>query len=69
LYLVSLNEDLIPDNTWKPKGYNPAKIKVQDGEEVVTGTRMPKNANDTASGFTELENVFDNFKRAFPDLY
>jgi hypothetical protein len=69
LYLVSLNEDLIPDNIWKPKGFNPAKVKVQDGEKVVTGTRMPKNENDTASGFKELENIFDDFKRAFPELY
>jgi hypothetical protein len=30
---------------------------------------MPKNADDTASGFTEIENVFDDFKRAFPELY
>jgi hypothetical protein len=69
LYLVSLNEDLIPDNIWKPKGYNPAKIKVQDGEEVVIGTKMPKNADDTASGFTGLENIFEDFKKAFPELY
>jgi hypothetical protein len=69
LYLVSLNEDLIPDNIWMPRGYNPAKIKVQDGEEVAIGTRMPRNANDTASGFTELENIFEEFKKAFPELY
>jgi hypothetical protein len=30
---------------------------------------MPKNAHDTASGFTKLENIFDDFKRAFPELY
>jgi hypothetical protein len=69
LYLVSLNEDLIPDNIWKPKGYNPAKIKVRNGKEVVIGTRMPKNAGDTASGFTGLENIFEDFKKAFPELY
>jgi len=69
LYLVSLNKDFIPDNIWKPKGYNPTKIKVQDGEEVVIGTRMPKNANDTTSGFTELENIFEDFKKTFPELY
>jgi len=69
LYLVSLNENLIPDNIWKPKGYNPAKIKVQDSEEVVIGTKMPKNADDAASGFTELENIFDDFKKTFPELY
>jgi hypothetical protein len=69
LYLVSLDEHLIPDNVWKPKGYNQAKIKVRDGEEVVIGTRMPKNENDTASGFTELENIFEDFRRAFPELY
>jgi len=69
LYLVSLNTDLIPDNIWKPKGYSPTKIKVQDGEEVVIGTRMPKNVNDTASGFTGLENIFEDFKKAFPELY
>jgi len=69
LYLVSLNEDLIPDNIWKPKGYNPAKIKVQDGEEVVTGTRMPKDENDSGSGFTGLENIFEDFKQTFPELY
>ena len=69
LYLVSLNEDLIPDNIWKPKGFNPAKVKSQDSEEVVTGTRMPKDENDTASGFTGLENIFDDFKKTFPELY
>jgi len=68
-YLVSLNENLIPDNIWKPNGYNSAKIKLQDGEEVVIGTRMPKDANDTASGFTGLENIFEDFKKAFPELY
>ena len=69
LYLVSLNEELIPDNIWKPKGYNPAKIKVQDGDEAVIGTKMPKDKNDTASGFIELENIFVDFKKAFPELY
>jgi len=69
LYLVSLNEDLIPDNIWKPKGFDKAKIKTRSGEQVVIGTRMPKNANDTASGFTELENIFDDFKKSFPELY
>jgi hypothetical protein len=68
LYLVSLNKDLIPDNIWKPKGFNPVKLKVRDGEEVVTG-RMPKNTNDTASGFTGLENIFGDFKATFPELY
>ena len=69
LYLVSLNEDLIPDNIWKPKGYDKAKVKTRNGEKVVIGTRMPKNVDDTASGFTELENIFDDFKKAFPELY
>jgi hypothetical protein len=69
LYLVSLNEDLIPDNIWKPKSFNPAKIKSLDGEKEVTGTRMPKDENDTASGFTGLENIFEDFKKAFPELY
>jgi hypothetical protein len=69
LYLVSLNENLIPDNIWKPKDFIPTKKKFQNGEEVVTGTRISKNANDTASGFTELENIFEDFKRAFPELY
>jgi len=69
LYLVSLNESLIPDNIWKPKDYDKAKVKTRGGEKVVIGTRMPKNADDTASGFTEIENVFDDFKRAFPELY
>jgi hypothetical protein len=69
LYLVSLNEQLIPDNVWKPRGYNPAKIKVRGGEQVVMGARMPKNENDAASGFTEIENIFEDFKKAFPELY
>jgi len=69
LYLVSLDENLIPDNIWKPNGYSDSKIKVHNGEKVVKGTRMPKNAEDTASGFTELENVFEDFKRYFPELY
>jgi len=69
LYLVSLNEQLIPDNVWKPKNFNPAKVKVQDGEEVVVGTRMPKDEYDTGSGFTELENIFEDFKATFPELY
>ncbi|MCL2722094.1 MAG: hypothetical protein FWD47_12265 [Treponema sp.] len=69
MYLVSLNADLIPDNIWKPNGFNPTKIKLHDGEEVVTGTRLPKDENDTASGFTDLENIFEDFKMAFPELY
>ena len=69
LYLVSLNEDLIPDNVWKPKGYDKAKVKNRGGEKVVIGTRMPKNAEDTASGFTGLESIFEDFKRTFPELY
>jgi len=69
LYLVSLNKDLLPDNIWKPEGYSPAKIKAQDGQQVVSGTRMPKDADDTSSGFTGLENVFEDFKKAFPELY
>ena len=69
LYLVSLNEDLIPDNIWMPKGYDKAKVKTRGGEKVVIGTRMPKNAEDTASGFTGLENIFDDFKGLFPELY
>jgi hypothetical protein len=69
LYLVSLDENLIPDNIWKLKGYSPAKMKVQDGEEVVIGTRMPIDAGDTSSGFTELENISEDFKQMFPELY
>ncbi len=69
LYLVSLDEDLIPDNIWQPKGYSQSKIKIRNGEEVVIGTRMPKNADDTASGFTGLENIFEDFKKTFPELY
>ncbi len=69
LYLVSLNKNLLPDNIWKPKGYNPAKIKIRGDEKIVIGTRMPKNINDTASGFTDLENVFEDFKKMFPELY
>jgi hypothetical protein len=69
LYLVALNEGLIPDNIWKPKGYNKAKVKTRNKEKVVIGTRMPKNAEDTASGFTGLENIFEEFKKALPELY
>jgi hypothetical protein len=69
LYLVSLNEQLIPENIWKPKGYSPTKIKVQDGEKVVIGTRMPKDENDTASGFTGIKNIFEDFRQAFPEIY
>jgi len=69
VYLVSLNKDLIPDNIWKPKDYDKAKIKIRNGKEVIIGTRMPKNENDTASGFTGLENIFEDFKKAFPELY
>jgi hypothetical protein len=69
LYLVSLNKALIPDNIWMPKGFNPAKKKFLGNEEVVIGTKMPKNANDTASGFTGLENIFEKFKQLFPELY
>jgi hypothetical protein len=69
LYLVSLDKQLMPDNVWKPKGYDRAKIKVRHGGEVVIGTRMPKGANDTASGFTGLESIFEDFKRTFPELY
>jgi len=35
IYLVSLDKNLMPDNIWKPKDFNHAKIKVQNGEEVV----------------------------------
>jgi hypothetical protein len=69
LYLVSLNEDLIPDNIWKTKGYDKTKVKTRNKEKVVIGTRMPKNADDTASGLTGLENIFEDFKKAFPELY
>ena len=69
LYLVSLNENLIPNNIWKPKNYDKAKVKIRNGEEVVVGTKMPQNADDIVSGFTEMENIFDDFKKAFPELY
>jgi hypothetical protein len=69
LYLVSLNDDLIPDNIWKPEGYHQSKIKVRGGEKVVIGTRMPKNEEDTASGFTGIVNVLKDFKKAFPEIY
>jgi hypothetical protein len=69
LYLVSLNEQLIPDNVWKPGGYAKGKVKVRGGEKVVIGTRMPKDENDTASGFTKIESIFEDFKRAFPEVY
>jgi hypothetical protein len=69
LYLVSLNENLIPDNIWKPEGYNKSKIKIRDGEEVVIGTRMPEHEEDTASGFIGIVNVFEDFRKMFPELY
>ena len=69
LYLVSLNEQLKPDNIWKPTGYNKAKVKKRSKERVVIGTRMPKDENDTGSGFTELVNIFEDFKAVFPELY
>ena len=70
LYLVSLDENLIPDGIWKPRGYSDTKIKLdKKGEKVVVGTRMPKNPQDYGSGFKEIENVFDDFKRLFPELY
>jgi hypothetical protein len=68
LFLVSLNKQFIPNNIWKPMGYAPEKRKGQDGE-IVIGTRMPKDDQDFASGFTEIENVFKDFKRMFPELY
>jgi hypothetical protein len=69
LYLVSLDKQFIPDNIWKPKGYAGIKIKVYNGEEVVTRIRMPKDDKDFGSGFTGLENVFEDFKKMFPELY
>jgi len=69
LYLVSLNELLIPDNVWKPAGYSKAKIKKRGKEKVVIGTRMPKDDNDIASGFTGIESIFKDFTKAFPELY
>jgi hypothetical protein len=30
---------------------------------------MPNDENDISSGFTEIENVFDDFKETFPELY
>jgi hypothetical protein len=69
LYLVSLNENLIPENIWKPGGYDQSKVKIRGGEEVVIGTRMPKNEEDTSSGFTGIVNVFEDFKKMFSELY
>jgi hypothetical protein len=69
LYLVSLNKQLIPDNVWKPGGYAKGKVKVRGGEKVVIGTRMPQDENDTASGFTGIESIFEDFKKAFPEVY
>jgi hypothetical protein len=69
LYLVSLDNHLIPDNIWKPGGYGKGKLKKRGQEEVVIGTRMPKNENDTASGFTGIKNIFEDFKKTFPELY
>ncbi|GHV05425.1 hypothetical protein FACS189485_12370 [Spirochaetia bacterium] len=68
IYLVSLNEQFIPDNIWQPKGYDPAKRRGQDGE-IVIGTRMPKNDKDFGSGFTGIESTFEDFKKVFPELY
>ncbi|MFP3042420.1 hypothetical protein LQZ19_11445 [Treponema primitia] len=62
LFLVSLNGQFIPDNIWRPT------VTAYD-TEVITGTRMPKNDQDFASGFTEIENVFEHFKSLFPELY
>jgi hypothetical protein len=69
LYLVSLNKDFIPDAIWMPRGFKSSKKKIRDGEEVVIGTKMPKTADDAASGFTEIEDIFDEFKQLFPELY
>jgi len=39
-------------------------------ENYVLGSMwIPKDKNDTASGFTGLENIFEDFKKAFPELY
>jgi len=70
LYLVFLNDKFIPDNIWKPKGYDKTKIKTnRKGQEFIKGTRMPQNVNDTESGFTGLKNIIDDFKKTFPELY
>jgi hypothetical protein len=68
LYLVSLNKALIPDNMWMPKGFSLAKNIMLQARKKVTGTRMPKNANDTGSGFTDIEDIFEKFKQLFPEL-
>jgi hypothetical protein len=69
LYLASLNEQFIPDNIWKLTGPATAKIKVRNGQRVISRIRMPKNDQDFAIGFTGIENIFDDFKRRFPELY
>jgi hypothetical protein len=30
---------------------------------------MPIDAGDTSSGFTKLENISEDFKQMFPELY
>jgi hypothetical protein len=69
LYVVSLNKQLIPNDIWKPRGYDDAKIKIIHGERVVRGTRLPKDKDDYASGFTGIKNIFKDFQRQFPELY
>ena len=67
--LISLDENLLPDDIWRAKGYNDSKIKIQDGKKVLTGIKMPQSTEDDSSGFTQIENVFEDFKRHFPELY
>jgi hypothetical protein len=69
LYLVSLDENMIPNKVFKPGGYDPKKIKNIGGQKMVRDTRMPKDKNDTFSGFTKIEDIFDDFKETFPELY
>jgi hypothetical protein len=69
VYLISLDESMIPNDIWKVDGYDPNKIKIINGKEVIKNTRLPKNEHDYSSGFKTIINCFEDFKEKFPELY
>jgi hypothetical protein len=57
IHLVSLNKQLIPDNIWTIQGCDEVKVKSVDGKKLID------------SGTTGIKNIFEDFKRQFPELY
>jgi hypothetical protein len=65
IYIVSLNKEFIPEDVFFADGFCQNKIK--DG--IVKGLKMPKNEKDVSSGFEKIKNIFEDFRKVFPELY